>query len=135
MGAMGKRIHLIEGIDYCDNLTSREGRREYRLLRPVPIWVPNARGIIMRQIVPAGYITDWGSVPVLADKWFGINTRRGSITYLNHDACYAFCLAPSRKVADDLMRDNLKYDGAGIIERAVVWLSVRLFGGGNYCRD
>lgn len=129
---MSKVIHLRRGEDYDLLDTYRDGwRRESALLRPVPIWLPDNEGGWYQHCLEAGFVTDWGSVPEFADSLFGIETREGSISYLNHDACYQYGLL-SRARSDMLMWSNLKYDGAGVLERNIVFLAVRLFGARNY---
>lgn len=131
---MSKVIHLRRNSDYRLLDTYRDGwRRESILLKSTPIWLPYGRAGWYQHYLDPGFITDWGSVPKFADNLFGIESREGSLSYLNHDACYQFGLV-GRSTADRLMWSNLKYDGASILERNTVFLAVRLFGGRNYSR-
>ena len=83
------------------------------------------------RVVPVGFITDWGSVPEFADDLFGIDTRRGSLAYLTHDFNYRHA-ARSRLVSDWELKKDQKAEGVGQLERLIVFLTLRLFGGQAY---
>ena len=83
------------------------------------------------RIVPIGFVTDFGSVPRLADLLFGIDTRRGSISYLTHDYNYGLG-ARGRLMADRELRRDQAREGVGLIERTIVYMAVRLCGGPAY---
>lgn len=120
------------GVDYEYLDSYRDGwRRESVLIKPVPIWLPDGIGGWKKHWLDAGFITDWGSVPKFANDYFGIKPREGSISYLNHDACYQSALIP-RIEADNLMWSNLKYDGVPKLERAINYSAVRLRGARAY---
>lgn len=80
-------------------------------------------------VVPAGFVTDWGSVPKFADNFFGIDKRRGSKEYLRHDFLYRTHLVP-RFIADCWLWFDAK--SFHPIERIIVFLTVLMFGGRGY---
>ncbi len=81
-------------------------------------------------VVPAGFHTDFASVP----KWLwsifpptGFYARAA----LLHDWCYyrGAILGMSRWDADAMFLRQMKRDGVGSRTRYTLWLAVRLFGG------
>lgn len=87
--------------------------------------------------VPAGYITDFASVPK-AFWWVYPPTGYYQHAALLHDFLYDvhhlgrdLC---DRKVADRRLREQMKADGVGIRTRWTFWVAVRLFGGRGWDR-
>ena len=79
--------------------------------------------------VPAGFVTDFGSVPWwgrwLVPRWGWKWTK----AYVIHD--YLYRTQPegwTRKDADGLMRRIHREEGAGALKRNVAWMAVRLGG-------
>jgi len=111
---------LINGEDYVSlKAYNRGGRELFYVLKEIDLGED--------RIVEEGFVTDFGSIPRIADKLLGINTREGSLSYLTHDYNYRRH-NKSRARADLELRLDQKREGVGAAERAVVFWSLRLFG-------
>jgi hypothetical protein len=79
--------------------------------------------------VPAGFVTDFASVPKLF-WWAFPPTGFYQRAALLHDYCYGHhrILAMSRWECDKAFRDQMKRDGVGMRTRYTMWLAVRLCG-------
>lgn len=84
-------------------------------------------------LVPKGYMTDFASIPPLADRLidvFGDNVEAAVV----HDWLYAVGQPGRREAADDLFRYALKEQGVGLVTRNAMHAAVKLGGGGAYGR-
>lgn len=81
-------------------------------------------------IVPAGFVTDFASVPrlPLAFLLFGGVADEAAVV---HDYLYSTGVC-SRKLADEVFAEASKACGVSAWRRGPMWLGVRLFGGGRY---
>lgn len=115
---------LIQGEDYVPLGSSNDGGRpEFSIVRDIDL----GGG----RVVPIGFVTDFGSIPRLVDDLFGIDTRRGSLAYLTHDYNYRTRARP-RIIADIELRLDQRSEGVRIIERSIVFWSLRVWGGAAY---
>ena len=111
---------LHRGIDYTPlGARNRGGRELFYVLRDIDI----GEG----RTVEEGFVTDFGSVPKIADDLLGIDTREGSLSYLTHDYSYRG-RGKTRLAADLELRLDQRREGVGWIERSIVFYSLRLFG-------
>src|SRR5699024_5005493 len=97
-----------------------------------PYWTRRA----VTHLVPAGFVTDLASVPVLL--WGVIaSDGRPALPAALHDTLYrdagAAASAPRgrrlRRAADVLFRSTLRETGAGPLRQWLMWAAVRTFGG------
>lgn len=109
-------------VELVDQLAA-EGRGTWRLMAPLVYQSDVAARTI---IVPAGFITDFESVPRvpgafewLGDRWHAIATV--------HDWLYT-CHAVEREVADQVLREGILISGGTEAEALAVYGGVRLFG-------
>ena len=108
----------------------REGRPLYVLeqtvrIRTVAGWVR----------IPRGYVTDFGSIPGLAQLLTLLNLQplgRHAWAALAHDWLYAIGEPGQRPRADAVFRARMALDGVGAWRREVMYRAVRLGGGGGY---
>ncbi len=82
-------------------------------------------------VVPAGFQTDFASVPrlPLAYMVVGGKGRRAAVV---HDWCYSNPGRYSRKVADDLFAEALRTSGYSRLVTGLMWSGVRIGGGSHY---
>jgi hypothetical protein len=76
--------------------------------------------------VPAGYRTDFASIPRIAQGIFNAVNDVAPATII-HDFCYSIELFP-RYICDQILLDSLKDNGIGLIRRQIIYNSVRLGG-------
>jgi hypothetical protein len=82
-------------------------------------------------MIPAGFITDFASVPRLLWSFFpptGLYTKAAVL----HDFLYIVQLI-SRKDADGIFKRVMKEAGVGRIKRYLMWKAVRI--GGRYAKN
>lgn len=110
----------------------REGRQLFQLLNQVAYQSDLLRGIVL---VPAGYITDFASVPKLPMTWL----LAGGTAYeaaVVHDWLYtthAFEGKPiERSKADAVFREAIKASEDTKAPAWLMWLAVRAGGGGAW---
>lgn len=86
-----------------------------------------------RIVVPAGYISDWSTIPRFAWFIYPPNLSEARQAALVHDYIYSH-LWPlySRKFADDLLRRMMLKDGARKSTAAIFYYSVRVGRGGGW---
>lgn len=85
-------------------------------------------------LVPAGYITDFASIPRPASLLlppFGL-WAEGAVV---HDFLYAVGEAGGRNTADRVFHTAIQEQGVGRVTAAAIHWAVKLFGGGAYGRD
>jgi hypothetical protein len=110
----------------CDLLP--EGDR-WLLVEPVTfVWVRN--GLEVRETIPAGFTTDFGSIPFFY-RWRFSPTSKGAPAFLAHDYLYYLAEHP-RDVCDRVMLDGLDACKVNWWDRHVIYRAVRLGGGGAY---
>jgi len=82
-------------------------------------------------IIPKGFKIDFASIPrpfwVFASPATGLYRKPAAI----HDYCYKTKII-SRKEADDLFLENMKFMGVNVIKRNIIYWAVRIFGKGAY---
>ena len=91
----------------------------------------NSRNVGVRVRVPAGFTTDFASVPRFLWWWFPPSGRH-SKSAVTHDYLYCQASGCSRWLADALFREAMAQDGVGWWKRTAMYYAVRLFGGGAY---
>lgn len=87
--------------------------------------------------VPRGYVTDFGSIPQVAQVISLANIRPlGAHAWaaLLHDWLYAIGEPGMREIADACFRDRMGIDGVPSVRRSIMYSAVRLGGGGGYNR-
>lgn len=108
----------------------------YELRAPFECVLPDGR----RLTVPAGYLTDFASIPAAA-LWY-VDDDAPEILYgsIVHDWLYSCQGATgdgqnfTRRAADELLRASMLACGASAMEARVVYAAVRL-GGGSHWKD
>lgn len=111
-----------------------EGRKQYVLLKEFEY----QSDILGRIVVPAGFPTDFASIPRIA--WRYIDPEDEVILYASvlHDALYSWAgtlpdsLKFTREQADLVLREAMKLSGARWDQCAAVYRMVRLFGGSHW---
>jgi hypothetical protein len=85
--------------------------------------------------VPAGYITDWASIPSWIEWLYPHDARPFRCAALFHDYCYSH-LWPmvSKGFADKAFREILKASGVPVWRRWAFWGAVRVGGKGGWHR-
>jgi len=78
-------------------------------------------------LVPAGLITDYGSIPDFAQSFFD-KAGANSGSYLTHDFLYSIQIY-RRSVSDWNLLLSLKLDGMNWFKRNSAWLAVKAVGG------
>ena len=82
--------------------------------------------------IPAGFVTDGGSIPRFFWRIIGHPMESAYIDrYVEHDYDYQTARI-KRKKADEKLRDGLKSDGMGLIKRNLVYYAVRMCGESHY---
>ena len=85
--------------------------------------------------IPAGFVTDGGSIPRFFWRMIGHPYESDYIDrYLEHDYDYQTGRI-KRKTADEKLRDGLAADGMGWFKRNMVYSAVRVFGGSHYNKN
>lgn len=85
--------------------------------------------------IPAGFVTDGGSIPRFFWRIIGHPYESDYIDrYLEHDYDY-YTGRIKRKAADEKLRDGLAADGMGWFKRNMVYSAVRVFGGSHYNKN
>jgi hypothetical protein len=90
-----------------------------------------AKGLIIP--IPRGYVTDWASVPSLAQlhiQPFG----RHAWAALAHDWLYSVGEPAGKALADAIFREKLEEAGVPALRRVVMGRAVEWFGSGGYAR-
>lgn len=82
--------------------------------------------------IPAGFLTDGASSPVVITRWGGKYGTAALIhdylyTQLNHG--HPNPAAPTRRDADDILDEVMRRCNVNIYVRVGIWLAVRAFGG------
>lgn len=106
----------------------REGRTLCAVTRPVRFTSPRT-GVVIE--TPAGYLTDWASVPSIAQLRIQPFGRHAAAALL-HDWLYAIGEPGRRAEADALFLERMEIDGVNPVRRSVMYRAVRLGGGGGY---
>lgn len=78
-------------------------------------------------IVPAGFMTDFASVPKIFRNIIPPTNPKYSRAAVLHDWFYG-THAVSRKDSDGLFRRIMKESGVGGVKRNIMWIAVRTFG-------
>lgn len=104
-----------------------KGRNRYTLLAPL---VYHSE-ILGRIEVPAGFVTDFASIPRLL--WRYIDPEDACIAYpaVVHDWLY-FSQPCPREVADKVLAEAMDVSGARWDQRVAAYRAVRMFGGSHW---
>lgn len=81
--------------------------------------------------VPAGFVTDFASVPKILWNLLPPTGRYGKAAVI-HDYLYRTYGASSKIVADAIFYEAMKALGVNRVIRNVIYLAVHLFGGSSY---
>ena len=84
-------------------------------------------GNIVNITIPENFESDGGTIPRIFGYFRGLAFRG----YFVHDFLYTNHIY-SRKVADKILRECLKYEGVSCIDINIIYLVVRLFGSKYY---
>ena len=85
--------------------------------------------------VPAGFVTDGGSIPRFFWRICGHPMQAPQVrAYVRHDWEYAVARKP-RKVCDDQLLADLKDCGVGLVNRTTQYFAVRAFGARHYGKE
>lgn len=110
-------------------LRSRDGKQLYMVLQTL-IYASDIAGVVA---IPAGFVTDLGSVPRLPVIYllFGDAFQSAAVV---HDFLYSAKSGPtvSRKMADDVLREACAVIGEPAWRRNAVWAAVRAAGSGRF---
>lgn len=106
----------------------RDGRRLYILARPVQFGTRYGW-----QTVPAGYVTDFASIPRLA-AWRIHPLDRHAWAALLHDWRYAVGEPGKKALGDTMFDDRMRMDGVWGPRRALMHGSVQVGGRRGYAR-
>lgn len=83
--------------------------------------------------VPAGFVTDFASIPRFFWRWMPPTDRRIGKMAVVHDRFYRDpTVSVTKSAADDALRAGMVALGASKLDREVVWAAVHLFGTGAY---
>ena len=101
--------------------------KHWKLLSPL-VFESNLHGEI---IVPAGFYTDFSSVPRIPFVYamFGNTSHSAAVI---HDYLYSGLYSISRKDADSVFLEAMESRGQSKWHRKVMWKAVRWFGEGCY---
>lgn len=118
------------------------GNRLYKVARDTKVDVLTDDGTFSF-CFKTGFVTNFRSGGVLVDGFVDqIGDEIKSLCYLAHDAMYTPCIVNgdavhpvSRKMADEILRASLVFAGMSRFKAALVYRSVRLFGGPAYEND
>ena len=124
------KVELSETADFR---TVPGDRRLFRLLSNFVFWVDSVPFVI-----PAGFVTDFASVPKFAEGIISNNEPQILRAALAHDWLYQSGGKPTpdimftRSEADEILREGMRSIGASFAKRWLVWVSVRVGGVGSW---
>lgn len=98
------------------------GRWQWELIEPLRWCTPDG----MTYSVPAGFVTDFASVP----RWLrpiALNEARTAMAATVHDYMYRVT-RPGRRWADDVFYHTLRSSGVGAAAAWLYWVAVRIGG-------
>lgn len=109
------------------------------LIQPLKFYSAKLKGIV---IAPAGFVTDFASIPRIATVVLPKNGLYDGPSIL-HDAAYRDALVNIRQerihlikpLADSLFLEAMQAAGVGAFSRTVMFNAVRFFGGTAYEAD
>lgn len=107
-----------------------EGGDRWCLLRDWSFDWLGTDGREVHRVVPAGLVTDFGSIPRIY-RWRFSPTGRAAAAFLAHDWLYAEAVEP-REVCDRVMLEAMEATGVNWWDRHVMYRAVRAFGGFAY---
>lgn len=85
--------------------------------------------------IPAGFVTDGGSIPRFLWRVLGPPIDADTVAaYIRHDWNYQTGRV-KRKAADAKLYADLRASGVGIIRANIIYAGVRAFGGSHYLTD
>ncbi len=109
---------------------TRKEKRPFRLERAFSYEV-GTKGSGRRITVPAGFETDFASVPV-GFRWLVPLVGRHGKAAVLHDWLYASGYLPRRRMADAVFFEAMGVLGVRPWRKWLVWLAVRVFGGRHW---
>lgn len=83
------------------------------------------------QRIPAGYVTDFASIPRLV-AWRIHPMSDHAWAALLHDWRYAIGEPGKKSIADQMFRERMEIDDVSAVRREIMYEAVHLFGGGGY---
>lgn len=117
------------------------GNRYYDLADDTRILVHTSEGCMVFDFKKS-FRTNFRSGGILVDGFVDqVGDTQKALIYLLHDAAYTPCVACngehpiSRELADEFLRDGLRWAGMGKFKSNVVYYSVRAFGKKAYEED
>lgn len=125
MSAFLTELEVVELVD-----DDRDGRSLWRLDAPLVYQSDVAARTIT---VPAGFVTDFASVPRIPVAWY-VAGGEGNKAAVVHDYLYTSHLV-ERPIADAVFEEALAATGQPWWRRKLMWAGVRLFGGTPYDQD
>ena len=101
----------------------------WELVEPVTYCAPDGR----QWVAPAGFLTDWGSVPDVVDWIIPSNSTEADLPYLFHDLLYHLHrtgqdACRDRADADGILYDALLVCGVARWLARLIWAGVRAGG-------
>lgn len=113
----------------------RDGLRVVRLTRPLLYRLPPGACLespVNRINVPAGYLSDYASIPRPA-RWLIPSWGRWAEAAVVHDYCYTDLTdALTREAADCIFREAMREIGVAVWRRWLMWAAVRVGGRGGW---
>lgn len=113
-------------VEETDDDTN-EGRGTWRLKKRLAYISHAANGLI---VVPAGFVTDFASVPRIPIVWLLCGDTAHPAAAL-HDWIYTTC-PMSRRMADDVLREAAICKGVPKWRAFLLWAGVRIFGASHW---
>ena len=95
------------------------------------VWETRVGGGFITVVVPAGFETDFASVPRFFTRLFP-TTGEWSKPAILHDWLYVSAQGCSRFMADALFREAMIQEGVPFWRAWLMWLAVRTFGRGGW---
>lgn len=112
MAFYSKRIHTVTG-----------GANEFILTKPV---VYSSAKYDKLVVVPTGFKTDFASLPRFARVFINRNGKSRPAAVVHDYLCVRQSV--SRKRADQIFLEALKYCGVGVVTRYTMYAAVRAYG-------
>ena len=116
-------------MPFISQLRSRELKPRLHELTAPLIY----RGCKQTFYVPRGFVTDFASTPRLSWLWFPPSDPLYAAPAVIHDWLYE-THRTSRKDADGIFLRQMRELGVSSVRRAIIYRTVRLFGGPAYAR-
>jgi hypothetical protein len=106
-------------------VTPMDNGREWKLMQSFEYYRTDNEDDII--VVPAGFVTDFASVPRIFWNIFPPWGKYGKAAVL-HDWLYSIEYKNNRKLCDDIFYEAMKILGVGFTTRNIIYYAVRSFG-------